>query len=112
MLLALGIVALTVAVIAHLWYWRKRLYVHCDYEHEQVLDTEEKHLTESKALIEALRQRFPFLRVARRQGDADEMAAHLRDDHGAVKSNAVEIDPPGRACSRPAADGSERGAPS
>jgi pimeloyl-ACP methyl ester carboxylesterase len=40
-LLALGIVALIAAVIAHLWYWRRRFYVACDYEHEQVLDTED-----------------------------------------------------------------------
>lgn len=41
-LVAVAIVALLTALaIAHVRYWRRRLYVATDYEHEQVLDTED-----------------------------------------------------------------------
>jgi hypothetical protein len=55
-------------------------------------------------MVEAARECFPCLRVRRRQCDADKMAAHLRDDHGAVESDATEIDAPSWARSGPATD--------
>ena len=42
MLVALAILALFIALaVAHVAYWRRRLYVHAEYEHEQILDTED-----------------------------------------------------------------------
>jgi pimeloyl-ACP methyl ester carboxylesterase len=41
-LVTLAVVAIIVMlVVAHVVYWRRRFYVHADYEHEQVLDTED-----------------------------------------------------------------------
>lgn len=42
MVVTLAVIALVaVLVVAHVAYWRRRLYVPTDYEHEQVLDTED-----------------------------------------------------------------------
>lgn len=42
MLVALVVLAaLIVLTVAHVAYWHRRFYVHADYEHEQVLDTED-----------------------------------------------------------------------
>lgn len=42
MLVAAGILAIVVMlVVAHVTYWRRRFFVATDYEHEQVLDTED-----------------------------------------------------------------------
>jgi polyhydroxyalkanoate synthase len=42
MFVALAVLAaLVVLAVAHVAYWRRRFYVHADYEHEQVLDTED-----------------------------------------------------------------------
>jgi pimeloyl-ACP methyl ester carboxylesterase len=41
-LVALAILTVVVLLgLAHVAYWRRRFYVHTDYEHEQVLDTED-----------------------------------------------------------------------
>ena len=42
MLVALAVLAAVVLLaVAHVAYWRRRFYVHAEYEHEQVLDTED-----------------------------------------------------------------------
>ena len=40
-LLALAVLVVVVLVVAHVVYWRRRLFVPTDYAHEPVLDTED-----------------------------------------------------------------------
>ncbi|MGE5183959.1 MAG: alpha/beta fold hydrolase [Acidobacteriota bacterium] len=41
MLIALAVVVVVALVVAHVAYWQRRLFVHAEYAHEQVLETED-----------------------------------------------------------------------
>src|SRR5436309_1300605 len=47
--------------------------------------------------VEALHKSLPLIGTLRRQRDTDEMAADLRDYHGAVEPDAAEVDAPCRS---------------